>query len=157
MVDNAAMNAKTRKGHDLKASMMSYTTGQLQYIVTRACNDGNLTERTIRGYLADLGKEIASIEARIQELRQLATGSASTDNAKARPPRAAASARGLKAAKRPRRGRTSAKNVASRKIQGRYIAYLRQIPQKDRPRYQELAKTRGREVAIVAMQKTLGR
>jgi hypothetical protein len=141
----------------LKSKTKSYTAGQLQYIVTRACNDGSLTERTIRGYLADLEGEIASIETRIQELRQLATGSAAAGHPKARPARKAASAHRLKATTQPRRKRISAKNAASRKIQGRYIAYLRQIAQKDRPRYQELAKTRGREVAITAMQKALGR
>jgi hypothetical protein len=141
----------------LKSKTKSYTAGQLQYIVSRACSDGTLTERTIRGYLADLAKEITGIEARIRELRELATGSAATGNAKTLPARAAASARRPKTTTKLRRGRTSAKNAASRKIQGRYIAYLRQIPQKDRPRYQELAKTRGREVAIAAMQKARGR
>ena len=156
-MDNALTKVRRRKGDDLKSKTKRYTTGQLQYIVTRACNDGSLTERTIRGYLADLETEIASIEARIRELRQLASGSAATDHAKARPARAAASPHRLKTTTQPSRKRISAKNAASRKIQGRYIAYLRQIPQKDRGRYQELVKTRGREVAITAMQKALGR
>lgn len=151
------MKVKPRKGHDLKAKMMSYTTGQLQYIVTRACSDGTLTERTIRGYLADLEKEITGIEARIQELRELATGIAAAGHAKVRPARAAASARRPKATTQPRRGRTSAKNAASRKIQGRYIAYLRQIPQKERAQYQAIVKAKGRAPAIAAMRKALGK
>jgi hypothetical protein len=139
----------------LKSKTKSYTGGQLQYIVTRACNDGSLTERTIRGYLADLEKEIASIEVRIRELRQLATGSAAADHAKARPAREAARPPRLKTTTKLRRGRTSAKNAASRKIQGRYIAYLRQIPQKERAQYQAIVKAKGREPAIAAMRKAL--
>ncbi|HYS53813.1 MAG TPA: hypothetical protein VER58_08655 [Thermoanaerobaculia bacterium] len=57
---------------------------------------------------------------------------------------------------RPRRA-VSAEVVATRKIQGRYIAYLRKFPKTARAKYQKIARTRSREEAIAAMNKALAK
>ncbi len=59
-----------------------------------------------------------------------------------------------KAAKRARRP-VSAKVVATRKIQGQYIAHLRKFPKSARGKFQKIARTRSREEAITAMKKAL--
>jgi len=45
----------------------------------------------------------------------------------------------------------------SRALQGRYIGFLRQIPEGDRKRFQDLARNQGREAAIAALRKRLGK
>jgi hypothetical protein len=46
--------------------------------------------------------------------------------------------------------------LASRKLQGRYLAFIRQIPATKRAQYQKTAKEKGREAAIKEMQVALG-
>jgi hypothetical protein len=46
----------------------------------------------------------------------------------------------------------SAEQLASRQLQGRYLALIRQIPVSKRPQYQKIAKEKGREAAIAQMQ-----
>jgi hypothetical protein len=42
-------------------------------------------------------------------------------------------------------------------MQGRYIAYLRQVPESRRAKYQAIVKTEGREAAIKKMRADLGK
>ena len=51
-----------------------------------------------------------------------------------------------------RRGSISAEQLASRQLQGRYLALIRQIPAARRPQYAKVAKEQGRETAIAQMQ-----
>jgi hypothetical protein len=141
----------------MKKTTTTYSAEQSQYIVARACKDGRLSDRIIRAYLAELASEISTIEARLVHLRQIAGGKARkpaerTQNLR----RARSSSRGA-TRRRARRTRVTAKNMASLQIQGRYIAYLRQVPEKDRGQFQGIVKAKGREAAIAAMRKALGR
>jgi hypothetical protein len=45
----------------------------------------------------------------------------------------------------------------SRALQGQYIGFLRQIPEGDRRRFQDIAKNQGREAAVAALKKRLGK
>jgi hypothetical protein len=73
-----------------------------------------------------------------------------------RPPASAsASAEGGAApAKRGRKARTAItpEQLASRQLQGRYLALVRRFPANKRPQYAKIAKDKGREAAIREMQ-----
>jgi hypothetical protein len=62
-------------------------------------------------------------------------------------------------AKRGRKGRTAItpEQLASRQLQGRYLALIRQIPANKRGQYQTIAKEKGREAAIREMQGVVGK
>jgi len=65
----------------------------------------------------------------------------------------AAAAAPAKAAKgRKRRSALSPEQLASRQLQGRYLALIRQIPANKRGQYAKTAKEKGREAAIKEMQ-----
>jgi hypothetical protein len=51
----------------------------------------------------------------------------------------------------------SAARQASQAIQGQYIGYIRQVAKKERPKFQKIAKEHGREKAIAAIKKRLGK
>ena len=51
----------------------------------------------------------------------------------------------------------SAKTRASYQLQGQYLGYMRQIPERQRVKYKTMAKTEGRESAVAAMKKALGK
>lgn len=91
---------------------------------------------------AEIGRlrEIRKLEQRLQALR----GGGGTRR-RGRRGRSAASSSGLTAGQR-----------ASRQLQGRYLALVRQIPANRRAQYSKIAKERGREAAIRAMQSAVG-
>ena len=73
---------------------------------------------------------------------------------------AAAAAAGAAAARGRKRGRRSktpitAEQLASRQLQGRYLALVRQFPATRRATFAKIAKEKGREVAIKDMQDAL--
>jgi type II secretory pathway pseudopilin PulG len=53
--------------------------------------------------------------------------------------------------RRRRRAAISAEQLASRQLQGRYLALIRQIPATRRGLYAKIAKEKGREAAIAQM------
>lgn len=93
---------------------------------------------------------------------QTAGGEQPARKRRGRPPRAAsANAGGEQAAAAPKAGRGSKKRaraaitpeqLASRQLQGRYLALIRQIPAARRAPYAKLAKEKGREAAIKELQ-----
>lgn len=60
-------------------------------------------------------------------------------------------------AKRRKRVARSQDAVESQRIQGQYLGYLRQIPEARRTKYKSIALKDGREKAIEAMRKVLGK
>lgn len=136
--------------------MSDLTLGQAQYIIECAKRDGNLTEKRISAYLQKLQEEICDLETRLQLLRGAEREHLPVRTTAQNASRTAARPKPVPALPRPRR-RTSGQSTASQRLQGRYIAFLRQLPVKDRPKFQEIARTRGREAAIVALKKTLGK
>lgn len=138
--------------------MRDLTPGELRYILDKALAERRLTDAVVTGYLSDLNNEISDIERRLAALR--AAGGTT------RPDRSSAPKTGRGTAPRPqttpapaakRRRRATAKNTTSQRLQGQYIGFLRQLPLKDRAEYQEIARTKGREQAIAAIRKALGK
>lgn len=72
--------------------------------------------------------------------------------AAAAPQAAAAAPAAAKGAKKRRKASITAEQLASRQLQGRYLALVRQFPEKKRAEYAKIAKERGREAAIKEMQ-----
>lgn len=91
--------------------------------------------------------EMSALEKRIAELRAMAGSVHPVRRVKKVVQRVV---------KRVRRKATSPEAVASRKLQGQYIAAIRQVPKNQRKRFAAIAKTKGREEAISAIRKQLG-
>jgi hypothetical protein len=75
-----------------------------------------------------------------------------------RPPAAAAAAApegGVK--RRRRRSAITSEQLASRQLQGRYLALVRRFPATKRASFAKVAKERGREAAIKEMQDSIGK
>ena len=68
---------------------------------------------------------------------------------------ASGSAKAGRGAKRRTRASITPEQLASRQLQGRYLALIRQIPATRRGGYAKLAKEKGREAAIKELQDTL--
>ena len=144
--------------------------GQASYVIERLMKDRRVSASEINVYLGEMQKEIADLEQRLQSLRAAAGsasgaaaagGAAASQGAPARRRRrgrtaGAAPAQGAAAAPaKRRRSRKSTKSnaevMASRQLQGRYLALVRQIPQNKRAQFSRLAKEKSREAAIKEM------
>jgi hypothetical protein len=164
---------------------VNVTPGQATYVLEKLRKAGRVTAAQIKGYLADMGREITHLEQRLKHLRDSA-GSAETrprggageiptpfsKPAAAHVPRrkrtAAPAARvlaasavkeaetGKVAAKRRKRKFTvTPKVLASREIQGRYLPLLNKFSGKQKAAFAKTAKEKGREAAIKDMQRAL--
>jgi len=77
-----------------------------------------------------------------------------------RPPASAAATDGAPAAgakRRRKRAAITSEQLASRQLQGRYLALVRRFPPTKRVAYAKIAKEKGREAAIKDMQDSLGK
>jgi hypothetical protein len=123
------------------ANVPAVTPRQAQYILEKLIDERSVTAADIRRHLAGMWQEMSALEKRIAELRGLAGN--------------VQPVRGVKRiAKRIRRA--SAEVLASRKLQGQYIAAIRQIPKNQRKHFATIAKKDGREAAIAAIKRHLG-
>ncbi len=102
-------------------------------------DEGKILAHDIARYL-----HIAEIEARLRALRG---GEVPVPHAKAKTTRTR---------KRPRRAASPARQ-ASMKLQGQYLSLIARLPKTKRARYQKIARENGREKAIAAMKKDLGK
>lgn len=122
------------------------TGGQAKYILEKLIDEGKVTAADIRRHFASMWEEMSFLEKRISELSGVA-------GAVRHPVREAKDA-----VKRLRaRRKVSAERAASQKVQGQYLGYLRQFPKKARKPFQDMARADGREAAIDAMRKKLGK
>jgi hypothetical protein len=96
--------------------------------------------------------EMADLERRLKELK----AAIGIRGGEVPVPHVRTSRRGPKLAKR-RKGPVSAERRASQKLQGQYIAYLRQLPKSAHANFQKMAREDGREKAITAMKERLGK
>lgn len=165
-------------------SAPSLTGGQASYVLDRLVNDRRISHAEINRYVGEMRSEISELESRLQRLRE-AHGLGETVRAAAavvapfrrgrrpgrpgRPPgrprkaaaapasAAAAAAPAARGRKRARRGKTpiTAEQLASRQLQGRYLALVRQFPATKRASFAKTAKEKGREAAIKDMQDAL--
>jgi hypothetical protein len=128
------------------AKVPALTPSQAKYILEKLIDEGAASADDVRRLLAGMWQEMSFLEKRIAELRGM-TGSVHP-------------VRRVKSAVRrisKRRRKVSPEVAASQRIQGQYLGYMRQIPEGDRKRFADIAKTKGREAAIIALRKRLGK
>jgi hypothetical protein len=148
------------------------TQGQAKWVVEQMIRERRVSPGEIQRYVSDMGREINDLERRLASLRAAQGGVSSSPAAlplrrrPGRPPRVpvaavapAAGSAEVEAAK-PRRGRRrrtpiTAEQLASRQLQGHYLALIRQIPQSRRAQYKRIARESGREAAIKDMRDVL--
>lgn len=155
--------------------------GQAQYVLERLIKERRVASSDISRYVTEMGQEISQLEQRLQRLRDaagpaaaaavagIAMGAAAVATVRrgrkpGRPgrkpgrPRAAAAGADAAASKgKRRRGRKSRASItpeqlASRQLQGRYLALVRRFPATKRAQYAKIAREKGRETAIREMQ-----
>jgi hypothetical protein len=126
-----------------KAETPSITPSQARYILEKLIDEGKVTAADVRRHIAGMWDEMSALEKRIAALRDLGQPFA-------HPVRAARTvARKL----RRRAKRVSAEVAASRRLQGQYIAAIRQVAKSKRAKYAAIAKEKGREAAIREIKK----
>jgi hypothetical protein len=131
--------------------------GQAAYVLERLISDRRISMGEVNRYLSRMDGEIEELEQRLERLRGIngASAAPSTQSRSRRGAKAGAgAARGAKAAKStPRkRRRVTPEQLASRQLQGRYLALVRRYPANRRAHFAKVAKERGREAAIKEMQ-----
>jgi hypothetical protein len=123
------------------------TASQTSYVLEKLIDEGKVTAADVRRHLSGMWKEMNSLERRLAELRAMM-------DPLRHPIRAIKkAAKSLGKAKR----KISAKGRASYRLQGQYVAYIRQIPERERARFKKMAKQDGREKAVAEMKKRLGK
>ena len=145
-----------------KSEGHSLSPGQASYVLDRLVGDRRVSRADINRYVDDMKREISVLEQRLQSLNE-ATGDAISraihavmpGRRRGRPPGSASSS-STGGAKRAR-AKITPEQLASRKLQGRYLGLIRQIPASRRAQYQKIAKERGREAAIKEMAATLNK
>ena len=124
--------------------------GQASYVLERLVADRRVTAREIERYMSEMEREISELETRLQSLRQASgNGGVANSHPGNAGPRTAGASR--------RRKRVSAEQIESRRIQGRYLGLIRQVPANRRAHFQKIAKDRGREAAIKELVSALGK
>jgi O6-methylguanine-DNA--protein-cysteine methyltransferase len=120
-------------------SLSRLLPAQAQQILQDLIKDARITVAEVGRYL-----QIQRLEEQLRSLR-------SGGGFRRRGPVARVAA----AARRGRRKAITAEQAASRKLQGKYLSLVRQIPVTRRSQYAKIAKDRGREAAIREMQDAL--
>jgi hypothetical protein len=123
------------------------TSSQTKYVLEKLIDEGKVTAADVRRHLSGMWSEMTSLEKRLAELRAMA-------EPLRHPMRVIrGAAKKLTRAKR----KISAKGRASYRLQGQYVAHIRQIPERERARFKRTAKQDGREKAVAEMKKRLGK
>ena len=136
-----------KRSHDV-------TPGQASYVLQRLIGDRRITRNDVQRYLNDMRREIGELEERLKSLKE-ATGGAIRSAVRAITSRRGRPAGAAPVRRRRRRAHITPEQLASRKLQGRYLGLIRQIPASRRGQYQKIAKEKGREAAIREMQTAL--
>lgn len=152
-------------GPRVQTSGAQLSPGQAAYVLERLVADRRISQGEVNRYVAEMGREIKELEARLQRLRSVqgggttqATRRRTRGNGATTPARTAAPAPASAPAKRKRRARKlSAEEIASRQLQGRYLSLIRRIPANKRAQYKKLASEKGREAAIKEMKAAVGK
>jgi hypothetical protein len=144
----------TSAPHDL-------TPGQASYVLQRLIGDRRITRTDLQRYANDMRREIGELEERLRSLRE-ATGGAIRSAVQAITPgrrrgRPPGSGTDGAAKKRRRRAALTPEQAESRKLQGRYLGLIRQIPATRRAQYKKIVKEKGREAAIKEMLSALNK
>jgi len=130
------------------AALPALNGSQAKYILEKLIDERSVTAADVRRHLAGMWSEMSVLEKRIAELRGIMGSVHPVRRAKAVVQRVV---------KRVKRQAKTPEAAASRRLQGQYIAYIRQIPKTRRKRFAAIAKKDGREAAITAIKKHLGK
>jgi predicted nucleic acid-binding Zn-ribbon protein len=138
-----------------RAAPVTLSPSRAVYVLERALADRKLSKADVNRYLAGMTEEIRGLEERLASLRD-----AVVEPVKRLAHKVEEKVLGgdtpLPKKKRKQRA-VSPEVAATRKLQGQYMSLVSQIPKAKRPFYQRIAKTNGREEAIAAMRKNLGK
>jgi hypothetical protein len=99
--------------------------------------------------MADLGGEIAQLERQLESLRAASTGAA--PRAAGRPAARNEGAAPAAPRKRRRRRNLSPERREALRLQGHYLALIRQVPKSRRAHFKTIVEKRGKEAAIKAL------
>lgn len=123
--------------------------GQASFVIDRLVSERRISAGEINRYVSEMHREIADLEQKLASLKQAVGGAAR----RGRPAGAAAKPEGAAPARRGRRRKApiTPEQLASRKLQGRYLGLIRQIPAAKRAPFQRTAREKGREAAIKEM------
>jgi hypothetical protein len=135
----------------------SWSPSQAVFIVERALADRKLSATDIKRYVSSIAQEVRSLEERLASLTAAAIGSVRRVlNRGGEVPVPHVRTQARKRSRKAKRS-VSAEVAASRRLQGQYIAAIRQIPKTKRALYKKISKAKGREEAIAAMKKARGK
>jgi hypothetical protein len=124
------------------------TAREAQYILEKLIDERTVSAGDVRRHLAGMWREMNFLEKRLSELRGIVGAVHPVGRTKEVVRRVV---------KRVRRKATSPEVAASRKLQGQYIAAIRQVPKSERKRFAQIAKKDGREAAIAVIKKRVGK
>ena len=147
----------------------SLTPGQASYVLDRLVAERRISPSEISRYVGEMGREISELEQRLQRLRDAAGPAAAAAAGFAagavfgrrrgrppgRPPGRPAAAKSAAKRGRRRRSAITPEQLASRQLQGRYLALVRRFAKNRRAQFAKTAKDKGREAAIKEMQEAL--
>lgn len=134
-----------------------FTPEEARYVLDGLVKDRRVSKVELRQYLARMKDEAEELVERLRSLGwqgavaagALVGGAAIASSSRGR----AAVKRAVKAAKKA----ASPEQLAGRKLQGRYLGLIRQVPASQRGKFSTIAKTDGRQAAIDAMRAHLGK
>ena len=132
-----------------KTQALSLTGSQAKYILERLIDQRKITAAEFRKQIDAMRDEVSAIEQRLVELRRI------TIPEPLRQPVRSVKRVAKKIAKKTRK--LSAATRASYRLQGQYVGYMKQIPERERARFKRMAKQEGREKAVAEMKKRLGK
>lgn len=134
--------------------------GEAKFILEALYRDGIVSRDVLARYRERYGSEVEALESRLAHLRALAAGAlpvAVGAMAAAAVPAAVRAARKARVtSKRKSRGAPSAERLETRKLQGRYLGLLRQIPTSMKKRFGKAAiASKGKDAVVAEMQSYL--
>ena len=149
-----------------KTEIPTITGGQAKYILGELVADKRITAKDIQRYVDEMEVLAEELEQRIAELRgdritfeytgtTRPVSESGTFPMGKRTIKSGADGKGLSIAGRMAQ-KAKAEPTPSQKLQGQYLAHIRRIPKSKRGKYQKIAKTEGREAAIIEMRKVIG-
>jgi hypothetical protein len=144
-----------------KPLSLSVSSSQAHYVLEKAVADRKLSAADVDHYVASMHHEISTLEHRLASLRD-----AIVEPVKHFVHKVEEKVWGgdgpfpapeTKPAKKARKKRVSAARKASMQLQGQYLGLIQKFPKSKREGFKAMARKDGRENAIAAMKKALGR
>jgi hypothetical protein len=129
------------------------TPAEAKYVLDRLIADRRISGADVRAAVSGMQSEIAELERRLSALRGMV---GTSQRASAPAPRRTTS-QSAPTRRRRKSAPASPETIASRKLQGLYIGTIRKFAKGKRAAYKKMASEKGREAAIAAMQKALGK